>query len=95
MNVRLLVGHFTVEWIDGGREPQNPPDPRYPDGIDLNIAGNNPVRCTVELPYPARRCGQYVVECTKCKFIGMITTAGRKDDPRSVTVACRKFGRQQ
>ena len=27
-----------VRFIDSGREPQCKPDPRYPDGIDVNLA---------------------------------------------------------
>lgn len=45
------------------------------------------VRATA-LPYPARRCGQYVVKCDVCDQIIVVTTAGRPDDPRSLKMAC-------
>ena len=36
------------------------------------------------LPYPAKRCGQYYVECRICGFNAIITTAGRPDDPQII-----------
>lgn len=77
-----------IVWIDGGREPQNPPDPRYPDGVDINAAQPGEPQCRLDLPYPAKRCGHYRVECEKCGLTVLITTAGRADDPRSATLAC-------
>jgi hypothetical protein len=82
---------FNVEWFDHGREPQCQADPAYPCGIDVVVpdrrAGNS---CTVELPYPARRCGFYNVTCTVCGMKVLVTTAGRADDPRSVTLPCER-----
>lgn len=43
----------------------------------------------IDLPYPAERCGVYLVTCDKCGYSAAITTAGRVDDPRSVTIPCR------
>jgi hypothetical protein len=79
---------FEVQWIDLGREPQCPPRPEYPKGIDLKIG--EPPSCTVELPYPAKRCGYYAVKCRVCGFSVICTTAGRPDDPKSITVPCIK-----
>jgi hypothetical protein len=40
-----------VEWFDEGREPQHPPDPRYPDGIDIDeSAGRRDDPRSVRLP---------------------------------------------
>lgn len=79
------------EWIDGKREPQSPPDPNYPEGIDVIAVGLDAVAtCEVKLPYPAKRCGIYVVECDTCGLTTIVTTAGRPDDPRSLTVACKR-----
>jgi len=75
-----------VKWIDGGREPQCAPDPRYPEGIDLCTEG---VHCTTALPYPARRCGWYRIDCDQCGAVVLATTAGRPDDPRSIQIPCR------
>ena len=78
---------FTVSWHDSGREPQCAPDPQYPEGIDVD-PGVRPA-CRIELPYPAKRCGRYEIQCQMCGCRLVITTAGRPDDPRSVMVPCR------
>lgn len=85
---------FSIAWIDHGREPQCAPDPAYPHGVDLDMSEGAP-NCATELPYPAKRCGLYIVECMTCRVRVGITTAGRPDDPRSVRVACRLFSRGQ
>lgn len=84
---------FKILWLDGGREPQCAPDPNYPNGIDLDCSANASLRCNVSLPYPAKRCGMYLVECKTCGTNILITTAGRLDDPRSVTIACTRSTR--
>ena len=82
---------FRIEWRDAGREPQCPPNPRYPNGIDLNVAGGAVNSCVCELPYPARRCGAYFVECLICGYRVACTTAGRPDDPRSIEMPCKRL----
>jgi hypothetical protein len=81
------MSNFKIDWIDGGREPQCSPDPAFPDGKHLG-APPGVQCCKVCLPYPARRCGMYYVECKACGTNVLITTAGRPDDPRSVHVPC-------
>lgn len=81
-----------VKWIDGGREPQCQPNPNYPDGIDV-IETTGPNTCKVDLPYPAMRCGAYEVKCRACGRKITVTTAGRPDDPRSVTMQCATSGK--
>ena len=76
----------TITWIDHGREPQCPPDPAYPHGKD--VSGVPEPNCKVELPYPANRCGIYLVKCLVCGTSVAVTTAGRPDDPCSVRVPC-------
>lgn len=78
-----------VEWIDAGRESQCQPDPDFPDGKDIDSSFGADRTCLVPLPYPARRCGTYIVTCGKCGLRVGITTAGRPDDPRSITIACK------
>ena len=81
--------HHDVTWFDRGVEPTQPPDPAYPHGIDLDIrARPNRPGCKVALPYPAARCGYYRLTCAVCGQHIMVTTAGRPDDPRSVTMDC-------
>ena len=84
----VTLGQFEIEWHDAGREPQCPPNPAYPHGIDLDKSEGEWPRCKTELPYPARRIGYYEVYCRKCRLRAAITTAGRPDDPRSITLAC-------
>lgn len=79
---------FKVEWIDHKREPQCAPDPAFPNGKDIRIASEAQKRCTAILPYPAKRCGVYIVECSTCGLRVGVTTAGRPDDPKSVEMAC-------
>ncbi len=79
-----------IEWIDGEREPKIAPDPAYPHGKDINTVPMGMPRCKVDLPYPAKRCGVYIVECEECGVRIGVTTAGRTDDPRSVAIPCKK-----
>ncbi len=79
---------WCITWLDRGREPQWDPNPAYPTGIDVDISAGAPRRCTTALPYPARRVGLYSLFCTHCGVSVLLSTAGRPDDPRSVTVAC-------
>jgi hypothetical protein len=87
--------NFTIEWIDHGREPKCAPDPDYPDGIDVDVSDNAVRKCKVDLPYPAKRCGHYIVRCKLCGYSVALTTAGRTDDPKSVTITCKIKGKTQ
>ena len=78
-----------VVWVDKGREPKCAPDPDYPNGIDMDVSYGAESTCSTGLPYPARRCGLYIVTCQVCGFVVGVTTAGRPDDPRSLKMACR------
>jgi len=82
--------NLSVSWLDHGREPKEKPDPDYPEGKDIDIALGAKPACKVALPYPAPRCGIYLVTCETCGLRVGVTTAGRPDDPRSVSVACRR-----
>lgn len=77
-----------VTWHDAGMEPTCRPNPAYPNGVDVD-ASKGQKSCKADLPYPAKRCGVYRVECDVCKQRVSITTAGRPDDPRSLTIACK------
>lgn len=78
-----------VEWIDGGRWPKNAPNPAYPNGIDLDCSDGARAVCVAALPYPAKRCGAFHIECETCGQSIAVTTAGRPDDPKSVRIACK------
>lgn len=86
--MRLRDKH-RVHWRDSGKEPECAPNPEYPDGIDLDVSFGAARACTVRLPYPARRCGAYLVECAECDLTVACSTAGRPDDPRSIKLACK------
>ena len=87
-----MVRSFEIDWIDHGREPQCQPDPDYPEGRDVVYPIEGVATCKVDLPYPAKRCGMYVVKCPICGVSTGVTTAGRPDDPRSVTMPCNLVG---
>lgn len=84
------MGNFKIKWIDRHREPQCAPDPAFPKGKDCDCSRGQSPACKTDLPYPAKRCGLYYVECVICGTNAMITTAGRPDDPRSVTLPCER-----
>ncbi|MBR0883890.1 hypothetical protein ACVMGC_000966 [Bradyrhizobium barranii subsp. barranii] len=81
-----------VHWVDRGYEPKHPPNPQYPDGVDVDLTGGDRLarNCKTSMPYPAKRVGYFVVTCGKCHFKTIITTAGRPDDPRSVRLPCKR-----
>jgi hypothetical protein len=82
------VSTIKITWIDHGREPRHPADPRYPDGVDVDLSNGAARTCRVALPYPAPRCGLYAISCGSCGRSVLVTVAGRRDDPRSVAIAC-------
>jgi hypothetical protein len=79
---------INVKWIDSGREPQAKPNPAYPKGMDVDMSQGRK-SCETDLPYPARRCGYYVLTCDTCSLRTIVTTAGRPDDPHHVKLACK------
>jgi hypothetical protein len=81
---------FDIHWVDAGYKSRIQSNPKYPDGIDIDISGRAMLSCVVKLPYPAPRVGMYQVWCKTCGFSAGVTAAGRPDDPRSVRVPCKK-----
>jgi len=90
-----MTEQFYIVWVDAGQEPRHPANPAYPQGIDIDVAGSQTPRCTTALPYPARRIGGYDVTCTLCGLRVACSTAGRTDDPRSLTVPCKRVPDRQ
>lgn len=84
-----MNGRLKVTWVDGKRWPQQPPNPAYPDGIDLPCVEPSRPSCRIALPYPAKRIGHFIVACETCGTVVLATTAGRPDDPRSITINCK------
>ena len=83
------MSDLKVSWVDSGLWPEADPDPTYPGGINVDISRGASKTCETSLPYPAKRIGHYMVECSSCGLKVAVTTAGRPDDPRSIRVACR------
>jgi hypothetical protein len=81
--------NLRVTWVDRGFEPTCKPDPNFPNGVDLDLTKGQVRVCQTELPYPAKRCGCFLVDCSVCGLQCVVTTAGRRDDPRSIKVACK------
>ena len=82
---------FQITFHPSGRgKAQCPPNPAYPDGIDLDT-GSKP-SCRAELPYPAPECGTWLARCALCGVAVACTAAGRPDDPRSITLPCDVMG---
>jgi hypothetical protein len=84
------VGALKITFVDSGRYPKCPPDPKFPDGIDVDLAFGAAPTCTVAVPYPSPRCGYLKIECERCGLAVAVTVAGRADDVRQVTVACHR-----
>lgn len=78
-----------VTFLDKGREPTEKPDPRHPDGVDVDASDGAMRACVIALPYPAPRCGLWAVECAACGLTVLVSCAGRRDDPRSLKIACK------
>jgi hypothetical protein len=84
----MMLNDFNIKWVDMKREPQCPPNPNYPNGKHISAPFARKT-CRAILPYPAKRCGFYVVECQGCGVKVAITTAGRPDDPTSIDIPCK------
>jgi hypothetical protein len=81
-----------VRWIGRGFDPKGQSNPDYPDGADIDLTNGAPRACQAALPYPAKRVGYYLVSCDVFGFRGIVTTAGRRDDPRSVSLPAKYRG---
>ena len=81
---------FQVRWIDHNRKAVQPSNPDYPNGKDIDSCGPNEKGCNIPLTYPAPRCGLFVIRCLKCGLRAACSTAGRRDDPRSIKLRCKQ-----
>lgn len=79
-----------ITFNDAWRVAKERPNPKYPDGMDANCAKPGEEACCFNLPYPAPRCGSYSVVCDTCHFTCIITVAGCADDPRTLTMPCKR-----
>ena len=81
--------NLKVYFLDQKRQAVCEANPRFPNGCHVDLSDGAPVTCTAQLEYPAKGCGIWTVICSACGLRIALTTAGRVDDPRSVTVACK------
>ena len=86
-----MTTEVEIVFLDSGRSPKCPPNPKYPEGIvvDFSQGFGEVDRCIVDVPYPAPRCGAYHVHCKQCGLVVAMTVAGRVDDPRTVVLPCK------
>lgn len=91
----MKAPNIHIEWIDARREPSVPPNPSYPNGMDIDGSDGAAATCEVALPYPAARCGAYIIDCETCGLKVVVTTAGRADDPRSIKLACKMLAKAE
>ena len=88
MNDKRFRGE--IKWLRRSRDPaRNPPDPKWPNGIALDVTKGANVRCQTRLPYPAQGVGTWLIRCQTCGWSGAVTAAGRADDPISVLIPCK------
>ncbi len=80
-----IEAHFT----GSGKLAENPPNPDFPSGVDLDLTHGQEPTCGVPLAYPAPCVGVWTVRCTACGFLAIVTAAGRVDDPKFVTIPCK------
>ena len=81
---------FTIKATHLNGPPQQPSDPRYPDGVDVQSAAPGLPSCKADLPYPAPERLVWSIRCKRCGYRAGVTAAGRPDDPRSVTLPCKR-----
>jgi hypothetical protein len=46
----------------------------------------------VALEYPAPCVGKWIVKCSVCVTLAIVSAAGRLDDPPTVRLACKTTG---
>lgn len=83
-----------VKFIDDRRQATEKPNPKFPNGMPVNLAADNVLAktCTRNLPYPAPRCGFYEITCRTCGIMVVTSVAGRPDDPNIITLPCKAKG---
>src|SRR5580765_1556151 len=84
----MTMSDIQIDFVSYHRTAKNPPNPEYPEGVNLDLTKGAKVACLADLPYPAQCCGILFVRCRKCGANAAITTAGRLDDPRTVKLPC-------
>jgi len=81
------VEKFTIEWYDSKITSNTVPEQDSPKNI--LVYDEHKLFCKISLPYPAKRCGMYVVKCNECGNVVGIPTTGKVDDPCSITINCK------
>lgn len=87
--------NWDIQWTprEGGRAPQVAPNPQFPKGKPLLHHDEEMPSCQGNLPYvlwPERGLGLLIITCRQCGLVTTVTTAGRPDDPTSLTQNCKR-----
>lgn len=85
----MSTDKFEINWKSAGRTAQCKPNPKYPNGIAVDVAGSRKA-CAVSLTYPAPEVGSWFIKCAECGVSVAVTAAGRVDDPISVRIPCKE-----
>lgn len=80
---------FVVKATNRRGPPKCPPNPAYPNGVEVNLASPGERFCLATLPYPAPERLVWHVTCRACGFRVGVTAAGRPDDPTGVRIPCQ------
>jgi len=88
--IPLRLPDWQIEWIDRGVAPSRPFVVKDQDGVDIDASLGTEPACKGTLPYPAPRCGYHSVYCRTCGKTAIVSAAGRRDDPRSLKMACNE-----
>jgi hypothetical protein len=81
-----------ASWSGSCNPPRCKPDPRFPNGVDLDVSRGATATCQIKLQCPAKGQGGWLVQCAACGSNAFATTAGRPDDPRSIKIPCKAPG---
>jgi hypothetical protein len=80
---------FDIYFEPSGRgKARCSPNPNYPTGIIVDLSEDQH-NCEINLPYPAKECGIWIVKCNTCQTVIAVTAAGRPDDPIKVKIKCK------
>ena len=91
VNTRRKPDQFRVMFKGTGRKAPPAPKSRTLEGVDIiTPCPEGQPSCRVPLPCPAKEIGGWMVECTICQATVSCMAQGRADDPRSITIPCKK-----
>jgi hypothetical protein len=97
MAIKLPESHglsHSIEWWDYDVDSVDPADSAHQLGRSLDYSNGQVPHCVFIVPWPAARCGHYVIKCYRCGGAYAVQTNGRLDDPVSVKVGCFRYDQE-